>query len=300
MPEKTSTSSPSSPRRSCNDAGDGAGLRLLCAPELPGVCLALARGSLAVQPRHVHDSLTLGLVTAGARRIETPGRAGLVRAGEIYALQPGLAHGCAPMNGPCSAMVFSIAPAALPVELLAAAPPMLLIDDVLRRDALRLAEAFETNAGALERQSLFADMLERLTELVHGGELAARPLRPGPLDAAVRRARELLEAEADGAGISLRELAEACGAEMFALHRAFTRALGLPPHAFQTHLRLRRAKALLRAGVNPAEAALIAGFCDQSHMHRHFTRLVGFTPAQYARAHQVRRGTAAPSGDDES
>jgi len=273
---------------------------LLCAPELPGVCLALTRGSLAVQPRHVHDSLTLGLVTAGARRIETPDRAGLVRGGEIYALPPGLAHGCAPVDGTCSAMVFSIAPSALPVELLAAAPPVRMIDDLLRREMLRLAEAFETNAaGALERQSLFADMLERLTELVHGGELAARPLRPGPLDAAVRRARELLEAEADGEGMSLRELAEACGAEMFALHRAFTRTFGLPPHAFQTHLRLRRAKALLRAGANPAEAALIAGFCDQSHMHRHFTRLVGFTPAQYARAHQLRGGTAALPGEDE-
>lgn len=296
MPEKTSTSSPSSPRRSCD--ADGRGLRLLCAAELPEVSLALAHRSLAVQPRHVHDSLTLGLVTAGTRRIETPGRAGLVRAGEMYALPPGLPHGCAPADGPCSALVFSIAPASLPVELLAAAPPVRLFDAPLRQDILRLAEAFETSAGGLERQSLLATALERLAGLVHGGELAARPQSPGPLDAAVRRARELLEAVVDGPGPSLRELAEACGAEMFALHRAFTRATGLPPHAFQTHLRLRRAKALLRAGATPTEAALAAGFCDQSHMHRHFTRLVGFTPAQYASAHRARSGGATETSGE--
>jgi AraC-like DNA-binding protein len=89
--------------------------------------------------------------------------------------------------------------------------------------------------------------------------------------------------------IGLPELAECCGAEMYALHRAFTRVVGLPPHAFQTHQRLRRAKALLRAGASLTDAALAAGFCDQSHMHRHFTRLVGFTPAQYASAHMARR-----------
>jgi AraC-like DNA-binding protein len=48
--------------------------------------------------------------------------------------------------------------------------------------------------------------------------------------------------------------------------------------------RVRRAKALLRAGRTPAEAAAEAGFSDQSHLTRHFKRLLGFTPGRYRRA----------------
>jgi AraC-like DNA-binding protein len=39
----------------------------------------------------------------------------------------------------------------------------------------------------------------------------------------------------------------------------------------------------LREGLQPAHVAAEYGFVDQSHLTRHFKRLVGVTPAQYAR-----------------
>ncbi len=50
------------------------------------------------------------------------------------------------------------------------------------------------------------------------------------------------------------------------------------------HLRVRLAQRLLRSGLRPAAAAVAAGFADQSHLHRHFARIVGVTPGAYARA----------------
>lgn len=279
MPEKTCTSSPNSRPRS-SERGRAS---LLCPADLPGLSLAVAHDSADAQPRHAHDSLTLGLVTAGARRIETPGGAELLAAGEVFALPSGLAHACAPEADRCSYLVFSIEARRLPGDVLAGLP-LRLYDPELAKALVRLAEAVEGSAGSLERQSLMADVLERLA--VHAGA-AQPPLRDENLAAAVRAARELLESE-DGTGLSLPELAQACQAEAYALHRAFTRMVGLPPHAYQTHLRLRRAKELLRAGRSPADAALEAGFCDQSHLNRHFARLVGLTPAQYAKAHAER------------
>jgi len=305
MPEKTSTSSPSSPRRSCNADGREAAPRLLCPAELPGVSLALVHRSTAVQPRHAHESLTLGLVTAGVRRLEAGGARTLVRTGECYLLPPGLAHGCAPERGPCSALVLSIAPEKLPeplrrafaAEPVAAASAMRMGDPELAQAVKHFAEACETSAGELERQSLLACVLERLS--AHAPHARSADARPSalPMEAAVRRAVALLDAEA-GAGVSLPALAEACGVEMYALHRAFTHGMGLPPHTYQTHLRLRRAKALLRGGASLTDAALEAGFCDQSHMHRHFTRLVGFTPAQYACAHRARQTSGTGIADE--
>lgn len=281
MPEKTSTSSPSS-RRRCSEAR----ARLVCPADLPVVSLSVAPCCAAAQPRHAHDSLILGLVTAGARRIATAAESVLVQTGEVFVLKPGLAHSCAPEDGPCSYLAFSLGAAALP-EGVGLRLPVQLVDHRLAEALERLAEALEAPVGPLERQSLLAEVLELLAAHALPQEKSA-PEGDSRLGAAVRQAQALLEADLEP-GLGLPELAQACGAEMYALHRAFTRETGLPPHAYQTHLRLRRAKELLRAGASLAEAALESGFCDQSHMNRHFARLVGQTPAQYAGAFAPKR-----------
>jgi len=63
--------------------------------------------------------------------------------------------------------------------------------------------------------------------------------------------------------------------------RVFHRQFGLPPHRYICHVRIERAKVLLRAGVAPAVVAGETGFYDQSHLSRHFKNLCGVTPGQY-------------------
>ena len=46
--------------------------------------------------------------------------------------------------------------------------------------------------------------------------------------------------------------------------------------------RLDRVRRFLNGGASPAQAALDAGFADQSHMSRHFKRTYGLTPARWA------------------
>jgi len=55
----------------------------------------------------------------------------------------------------------------------------------------------------------------------------------------------------------------------------------MPPHAFQTQVRIARAKNLLREGHSISHVATMTGFVDQSHLTRHFKRLVKLTPGQY-------------------
>ncbi len=82
----------------------------------------------------------------------------------------------------------------------------------------------------------------------------------------------------------LRSLSEQLGTSRFSALRAFKRHFGLPPHNYQLHLRVERAQAGLRAGLSPARVAVECGFFDQSHLTRHFKKVLGTTPAQYARA----------------
>ncbi len=65
--------------------------------------------------------------------------------------------------------------------------------------------------------------------------------------------------------------------------RHFLHATGMTFSANRQIERARRAIWLLRAGVNPTEAAIETGFFDQPHLTRSLRRLVGLTPARIAR-----------------
>jgi AraC-like DNA-binding protein len=79
-------------------------------------------------------------------------------------------------------------------------------------------------------------------------------------------------------------VAAAAGVSRHRLTRLFRAAYGLPPHRFLLAQRIRAARRLLERGVAVADAAQRTGFFDQSHLHRHFTRTLGMTPAVYAAA----------------
>ena len=83
--------------------------------------------------------------------------------------------------------------------------------------------------------------------------------------------------------VSLDTLGEIAGLSKYHLLRAFTKETGITPYRYLETIRIDRAKSLLREGVSPAEAALSAGFSDQSHFSNAFKRFIGLTPGQYRR-----------------
>ena len=114
----------------------------------------------------------------------------------------------------------------------------------------------------------------------------ARPSSTTPVGRerrAVRLARERLE---DGLAedVPLEELSRVANLSPYHLARVFSREVGLPPHAYQARLRVDRARELLLRGWTISGAARAAGFFDQSHLNRHFKRLVGVTPGRYAKS----------------
>ncbi len=105
---------------------------------------------------------------------------------------------------------------------------------------------------------------------------------PSPPARSVDVIRDYLEAHlADR--VTLADLARATGLTDYAVLRGFRRATGIPPHRYLTQLRVRRAGELLSAGHSPVMVARAVGFADQSHLTRHFRRLVGVTPGTYTR-----------------
>jgi AraC-like DNA-binding protein len=83
--------------------------------------------------------------------------------------------------------------------------------------------------------------------------------------------------------LSLDELATVAGLSKFYLLRAFRRAYGVTPHAYQRQLRLAHAWQAIANGHPLTRATYDAGFADQSHLTRQFAALFGVTPARCAR-----------------
>ncbi len=104
--------------------------------------------------------------------------------------------------------------------------------------------------------------------------------RPAAISPAIRRALAHIEA-CCADSLPLAALAAMCGLSLDRFSVLFRREVGVPPHRYLCQVRIRRAQALLSQGVRPAEAALEAGFFDQSHLYRHFKRQVGVTPGEF-------------------
>jgi AraC-like DNA-binding protein len=148
--------------------------------------------------------------------------------------------------------------------------------------ATRLAHVFtsltESNS-LLQNESLLLSVVARLItdHLVPGHALSDA----GREHAAVRRVKDWLDANSEQ-NVSIQSLAGLAGLSPYYLVRAFHRHVGIPPHKYQTIVRINRARKLLTSGAAISEVAYRTGFCDQSHLNRCFKRMLGVTPGDYA------------------
>lgn len=154
-----------------------------------------------------------------------------------------------------------------------------MVDDLLRRRVGQLHSALSRRGDELEAESRLALIGERLRS-----HLRPRIVRRAPESnrGVAHSLRELLD-ERSLHGVSLDEAAALVHAHPTHLVRAFTAAFGIAPHQYVMARRVDRARQLLLDGRPPAEVASAVGFYDQSHLTRHFKRVVGITPGRYAR-----------------
>jgi AraC-like DNA-binding protein len=157
-------------------------------------------------------------------------------------------------------------------------PHLVITDEALAAEFVRSHQVLADPTSDLE----FDDVLGGLiTAFISRSD--SRPLLvDGFDDRAAHRAVEALQALYPE-NLSLDRLAAISGTDKYRLTRSFKRRTGLPPHAFQTNLRISAARRLLAGDMPLATVALECGFSSQSHFSRHFTRLMGIPPGQFRR-----------------
>ena len=79
--------------------------------------------------------------------------------------------------------------------------------------------------------------------------------------------------------LTLAEMAGVTHMSPYHFSRLFKESTGLTPHRYVIERRVQRAEELLGSSALPiAEIALLCGFANQSHLNRHFKRLLGVSP----------------------
>jgi AraC-like DNA-binding protein len=247
----------------------------------PGIVAVTARSSCSFA-RHTHDQFGIGLVDAGAQA-SASGRGPVeVGAGDLITVNPGEVHDGRPVDdrGRTWRMIY-LDPQAMD-QLTGRRGDFAF--PVLRNPAL--ADCF---------RRLFHAVPDATCRLATEAELITicralddRPLRPLPLGPVARAVQALQDDPSQP--VTLAELAQLAGLSRFHFLRSFARATGLTPHAFQVQARLHLARRLILAGHPLAAVASEAGFGDQSHLTRLFTRSYGASPGAYGRNFVQDRG----------
>lgn len=200
--------------------------------------------------RHRHDGAYAALVLRGG--YDEAGEAGRRRlsAGDVAVHEMFSSHQNAVAGS--GAVVLN-----LPVRGLAAGFGRIADPDAVAR----LAESRPLEASQL----LQAAFIAAAFEVGDWPDLLARDLLAGP-------------------GVSLQAWARARGLAPETLSRGFRRAFGVTPKRFRYEAQARRAFRAVTGGQGPlVEAALEAGFADQTHMSRAVADLTGAPPGRWRR-----------------
>lgn len=87
--------------------------------------------------------------------------------------------------------------------------------------------------------------------------------------------------------LQLDRLAKVFHIDKFQLIRQFKKHTGVTPNAYLTIVRIEKAKKLIDLDFPIVQAALEAGFYDQSHFHHQFRLYTSFTPGEYQKRRNI-------------
>jgi AraC-like DNA-binding protein len=234
---------------------------------------------------HRHDTYAIGVTLSGlqtfryrgARRVCLPGQCHVLHPDEIHDGSAGTVEGF-------SYRIVYIDPSLIQQALGGKALPFVsdpivegrAFQGALPRALWRLEEPIE-DVARIEIVTAVADFLDRASTL--SAQKRSRSLHL----ASLVRVHDLIAAN-PARRLSIAVLEGVSGLDRWTLARQFRAAFGTCPSHFRTMRQLDEARRIIRRGRSLAEAALDAGFADQSHMSRMFKRAYGLTPGKWVAA----------------
>jgi len=234
-------------------------------------------------PRHAHDHFGIGRIAAGGHASWSAVGPVEAVAGDTIAVNPEEMHDGSPLarRERSWRMLF------IPVDTIASIsgferdalelPFAATRDDELGRCVDRAFDRL-VDTDRMAADEALTLLLARLFQDAPHGQ-GARRTRTAPSSATQRMLQRIHDDPIRSP--SLDELSRVAGLDRFALLRRFATEVGTTPHAYTVQWRTRIARRAIVRGVALADAAALAGFADQSHLTRMFSRQFGLPPGRY-------------------
>ena len=239
-----------------------------------------------ILPRHAHEEFQIVLSSSVSsyefsyRRSNTilpPHHLGVIQSGEPHASRS------EDFTGQTLRLMFF-----LPEVLFAVAemleefespvlPNLIISDAAIVEQFLHIHATLTAMSSQLECETLIFGFLTQLILRCAENPPNLQELQEPTL---VKQIRDYLQ-DNYAENISLKQLAQIVDRTPAHLVRVFSTEVGLPPHVYQTQVRIARAKTLLMQGYAIVDVAQATGFADHAHFSRQFKRLNGVTPKIY-------------------
>ncbi|WP_097461343.1 AraC family transcriptional regulator [Mangrovitalea sediminis] len=233
---------------------------------------------------HRHDTYAIGITVSGVQTFRYRGERWQCLPGQCHILHPDELHdgGAGTEEGFCYRMLY-IDPALIQEALQGRPLPFVkqaIVDaDLLRANTSPDLWDLDTDLDDVVSTDL---IVAASNLLLHAAE--QRPERIGSLNLpALLRVKALISANC-AEQHSMDELEVIAGIDRWTLARQFRAAFGTSPRRYRTLRQLDRVRLLLKQGLTLADAAMDAGFSDQSHMTRQFKLAYGLTPKKWLTA----------------
>ena len=261
------------------------------AEDLGGLELLNANYHLQRFSRHVHEGFCIGVIDTGAQRFYREGSNHIAPQNSIILVNADQVHDghCVSENGWSYRAIYPTPEMLTLVSEELQGPNSgipwftnpVIYDAYMATRLRQMFDLLQHSSNPLERQSYY---LEVMTQLIqrhggHGRYLPSVDRQP----VTVQNVKNYLYNHLNE-NVSLQQLAQLVELNPHYLVRLFQRHVGLPPHAYQVVLRIQKAKKLIRQGAKLSDIAADTGFTDQSHLHRHFKKMMGITPGRYFKA----------------
>lgn len=263
-----------------------AGVRFYRDADLPFFELKLCDASYLCYKKHSHEEYSLGIVEHGKSSFWCEGKITEVNPKTAVLIPPGLIHSCNPdRQGRWQYKMFFIEAGWMQrffanKGMSALNRPVVSgVTTLSAHNALNtLIEPLLQQASPLEKEAGVMAFFEQVVE-------SMEPVRDCPKVIELPKLKVIKEYLHNNylKKITLDELESISGLNKFAIIRSFKEEFNIPPHTYQTMLRINYAKKLLRQKRQIAEVACEAGFYDQSHFHKIFKSHTGVTPEKYQR-----------------
>lgn len=237
---------------------------------------------------HFHEEYAIGVIQAGVQKARIGRHANVIMpAGSVVIINPGDVHTGQPAdeNGWVYSMIY------IPVEIIRDKcrhfgslchdplfPNPAFFDTLLAERILALHKLLaESSPLLLKEDVLFAEAIDRLMPY---SIKSAETCKSRQENLLIKKAIDYIDTNF-AENIRLEDLSRLVDLSPFHFLRQFKQTIGVTPHVYLVHTRLRHARRRLLAGDPPAVIAIETGFSDQSHFTRLLRRFSGVTPGGF-------------------